>query len=170
MARRAKQGIDISMLGIPEVQRKLDMLKRGVQKTIINKAARVAGKPLQARLKANARGVSKRLGRYTWPARIIKKSKTGLRGIVYRSPAREKLGIPASSQHYWPAALEYGHAIRKTPGGPQVGFADARPYVRPALFAMRPVVMAKLRTEVVKQMDAQVRKLAAKGKLPPGFK
>ncbi len=110
----AKDGIDISLLGDKQLQKALNALPVKVEKKIVRQAFVKGARPILKSIRALVpgsgekhamlrRGIKSRAGKRTRRASIS-------RFILL--PTRAFLGIPASAEHYWPAAVEYGHVAR----------------------------------------------------------
>lgn len=112
--------ISIEVLGDKALQRKLRALPIAMEKKIVRKALREAGRPILASAKAL---VPVRTGalKKSLRLRALKRSR-GSFGVQVRTGTREELGIPADAPYYYPMAVEVG-----------TGHAPAHPYMRPAL-------------------------------------
>ena len=119
MARRALRrppiGIDISIIGVPGLEKKLNRLKLATSKTIVSKAARVAAKnSLKSSMDANLAAVASgpfntgNLKRLKTNIRNISRKNKRSVGIWIYSPSREKLKIKPDASYY-PLLLERGH-------------------------------------------------------------
>jgi len=113
-------GVDISLIGDKELQRKFKTLVGKVQKKIARKAIRAGAKIVLADAKNRAPVLSGKLKK-SLKVKAIKRSRSTI-GVLVQTGTREKLNIPEGSKYYYPAAVEYGH-----------GGVAAKPFLRPAL-------------------------------------
>lgn len=88
-----------------------------LQRQVVRKALRPAGKVLLAATKAatpvysgppNARIIPGQL-RNSLKLRVSKFNRKGRYSMIVMPGTREALGIDPKDKHYWPAALEFGH-------------------------------------------------------------
>ena len=123
-----RSGIDISMVGDKDLEKKFRRLEDKVQKRIVRKALRAAAKRIKGRVVAKVSGdpVGVQTGRYRQAIQSTKvvaaKRSPGMISLGLPMPFREALGISPKDRHYFPAALEYGSDN-----------ASARPHFRPAV-------------------------------------
>jgi len=155
--RRAPLSVDLSILGVPGLQSRINSLTLTVGKTIVKKAMRlVAKKNLQPAINANIGQVSPgqfgtgRLKQLRTKIRVVK-SKGGV-GVRISTPTREKLGIQGEAPYY-PAILEVG--LSKRGIEPQNMLKRARDQ-------KSAVVKQNLGKEIGNQIDAAVKKLGKK--------
>lgn len=149
---KAKGAIDISILGVPELQKKLAALPWALQRKIMRKALRLAGKPVLATAKAmvpvDTGALKKGL-----KLRAIKRNSRGIIGVRVTTPSREALGLE-KDEAYYPAVLEFG--IQGKP---------AHPYMRPAIETNRSKSLDIIKTEVAKGLEQEAARPAAS--VPP---
>lgn len=118
MARSAK-GVDISVIGVPALQRKLKRLRITAQKKIVRQALRTAAKTVVKPVAdANIAAVSPgqagtgALRRYGTRVRAQKaRRRSGSFGVEVQTPTREQLNIDPGHAYY-PAILEFGDSER----------------------------------------------------------
>ena len=113
--------ISIQVLGDEGLQRMLNAFPVAMQRKIVKKALREAGRPVLASAKAKVpvgTGALKRSLRL----RVLTRQKRGRFGVQIHTGVRGKLGIPEDAPYYYPMAVEVG-----------TGRMAARPYMRPAL-------------------------------------
>jgi len=156
--RRAPLSVDLSVLGVPELQKRVNSLSLTVAKTLVRKAMRgVLKKYLQPAINANIGQVSPgkfgtgRLKQLKTKIRIYK-SKTGF-GAQIMTPTREKLGIHGDAAGYYPMVLEKGSSKLGMP--PQNMLKRARDQ-------KSAIVKQNLGKEIGNQIDTAVRKLGKK--------
>lgn len=107
------KGVDVSLLLIGEkgLQRKLDRLAPALQRRIVRKAAREAGRPILATAKTlcpvGLGAPGRKHLRDTLKMRAVK-SRSSI-GVKVQTGTREELGIDPGDPYFWPAALEFGH-------------------------------------------------------------
>ena len=128
-------GFDISLLGDKELQRKLTRLVPAVQRKVLKKALRKAGKVVLAAARAAAPVRTGNLRRFLRLGDM--KSRRDRVGVEVRTGTRDELGIPQGSRFYYPAHIELG--TRKLP---------ARPYLRPALKGKETEALAIISSEL----------------------
>jgi len=133
--------VDISGLGDTRLGKQLAKLEARIQKKIVRKALRTAGKMVladaRARVPVDTGALKKGL-----KLRAVK-SRGGFVGVHITTPRRDELGIPQSAKHYYPAVLEYGAENH-----------PARPYLRPALDANRSKAIEIIRSEIRKAVSS----------------
>lgn len=133
-------GIDISVLGVPQLEKQLHRLPLDLQKKAVKKAFRKSAKRIRADIveatPVEAKGQMGRdiHGRFTKaagtkrppgtlkramrkaPIRALKGRGRKTLGIGIGLPFRKDLDIAPDDPHYWPAAVEYGQPKRGIPG------------------------------------------------------
>lgn len=114
--------VDISGLGDKRLSAKLAQLDLKVQKKMVRKALRKAGRPVLEEARARVPVDTGRL-RDGLFLRATKR-KRGTFGVEVAMPLRADLGISANAKGYYPAVIEYG-AENHPP----------QPFLRPALDA-----------------------------------
>jgi hypothetical protein len=77
-------------------------------------------------------------------------------GRAVSLPTRDELGIPADAKGYWPAALEYGHAIVR--GGRVVGRVKPYSYLRAGFDAVEEKAHGILKREVGVGIERELKK------------
>jgi hypothetical protein len=162
--RKGGVSIDMSLLGVPQYQKKINELKRGVAKKIVKQALRQAAKRLlKPEIDTNIAQVSPGkggTGRLRQARTIVRDRKfrkgSSNFGVEVRTPTREKLDIKPGDAYY-PALLEYGSAT--------IGITPRR-MLRGARETKQSAIITFLRRTMGKFIDAEVRKLRAKGKDP----
>lgn len=144
--------VDIGLFGDRALQRKLNRLTTPRAKAVVRKALRKSAKRAQKRVVANLSGapVNVRSGelRAAFKAAPIKSQ--GKRGLIRLGPVlptREALGIGKDDAHYYPFAVEYGHA-----GAP------AYPFVRPAVDDHRDSEFREIGRDIGKGIEAEARR------------
>lgn len=125
-----RDGIDITVLGVPELDRKLRRFERKMQRTMLSRIfrdhlrRRIRGRILAFLSGDPIRPLTGKLREAMATARVRAAARNPRRllriGIAW--PTRAELGIDSDDPHFYPAALEYGHK-----GAP------AHPFIRPAI-------------------------------------
>ena len=172
----SKGGFDISIIGMPELERLFKTLPATVQGKALRPALREAAKDLRGQLKLIPYRKSGRLAA-SFTIRAMKRSRTGI-GIDVNTGTREQLGIPASRKDggprgYYPAALEWGRkpnakkrhnkASRgkfregKAPTVADVEFGNRgqapRPFIRETVARMRAALIAKVGSVLTEKIN-----------------
>lgn len=119
--------VDISVLGLPELERKMKRLEPKVQKNVVRQALRKSAKRTQTRVVANLSGLKVNvltgaLREAFASAPIRGRTRRGVMRVGIVFPEREALGILPSDPYYYPTAVEYGH-----------GNVPPHPFLRPAI-------------------------------------
>lgn len=158
-------GVDMKMLGDKALDRAFATLPVKMQKTVARKAIRNSAKrtrryivrellALRARTNRSGRNRLLTLAEFFENAKVVSRSKRARQliriGVIW--PSRSDIGIPADAKGYFPTAIEYG-TIK----------APAMPYLRPAVDNNRKTELALIRREVARGIEAQFKKLTAKG-------
>lgn len=106
----ANNRFDISMLGVPELTRALAALPANLERKVLTKALRRAGKYYLTLAKAR---VPRDEGRWasTLKVRALKRRK-GRVGVAIRVGTRTELGIDPTQRGFYPAHQEFGHRDR----------------------------------------------------------
>lgn len=107
-------GVDIRVLGVPELERKLRNLAQQVQRKIVRQALRKSAVRTKKRVVDNLSGdkVQVQTGNLRGAFRDAKIRGTTRRGMIRVGivfPERDKLGIAPDDPYYYPTAVEYGH-------------------------------------------------------------
>jgi len=158
--KHAILSVDLEILGASEARRRMKKLRIGAARNVVNKSLRQAAKRImKPAIDANISTVSP--GQFGTGR--LKQLKTRIRrygkiGIRIQTPTREKLGIKPD-EAYYPAILEVGLAEK--------GIEPKR-MLRRARDQKSASVKTFLRRVMGKFIDAEVKKLAAKGK--PAFR
>lgn len=177
----AQGSFDVTVLGVPGLQRKLDRLTRQAQAKAIRPAVRASAKRAHQRVLANIGGLKLRIitGRLLAAFKAAKIRAAGGRGMIRIGvtwPTRAELGIPAEDPNFYPVAIEYGHVIRPR-GAKPAGSAEralrrnfkisgggfsvpAHPFLRPAIDEHRTAELAQLGRDI----GAAIERLAAGGR------
>ncbi len=99
--------VDISILGDKQLQRKLRRLATQVQKKIVKKALREAGRPVLAA--AQQKAPVGKSGRLKKSLKLrARKQRRGEFGVEIRTGTRTELGIAADASGFYPMSIEYG--------------------------------------------------------------
>jgi len=119
--------VDLRVLGVPELERKLKRLEAATQKKVVRQALRKSATRTKARVVDNLSGekVNVQTGvlRQAFKkAKIRGETKRGRIRIGIVFPERDALGITPDDKHYYPTAVEYCH-----------GNVPPHPYMRPAI-------------------------------------
>lgn len=178
-----KPYVDITLIGAPELQAKLQALDLAVQKRIVRAAFRKSARRIKQRIITNISGdpVEVRTGTYlaAWKATKIAAGlqKRGRIRIGIRYPEREDLGIKPADPYYYPYAIEYGHASAgrggrrkdektgrakwrgRTPAPKDV---SAIPHVRPAVDGHLTEELAVIKQDIAAGIVREATKAAAK--------
>jgi len=127
--------IDISMLGEPELQKKLNSIANNLGQKALKKAFRDGAKIIKETAKSIVPSKTGKLRRYL-TVRAIKSGRARYIGrglkvkdikVGVQTPKKIKLGIDQDTKWYYPAHLELGH---RTKSG---GWQPAVPFLRNAL-------------------------------------
>lgn len=137
--------VNISVLGDRALERKLSRLKAATQKKIVRKALRAAAKPIRDDAKANA-PVDEGDLRKNIKVRAMRRSRVRL-GVIVRTGTRDEMGIPADSNWYYPAIVEYGYDD-----------VPANPYLRNALDKNRQQALRTMGAEISSGIDREARR------------
>jgi len=115
-------GVDISLIGNKQMQRKLRRLGKLIQKKIVKKALREGARPVLKSAQANA-PVDTGLLKRSLKLRVLKTKRGGdVFGVGVMTGSRDQLDIAPDDPYYSPTAVEFGH-----------GEVPAQPFMRPAM-------------------------------------
>lgn len=117
------------LVGDKRIDRMFAELPKRMQKKVVRQGVRAGGKVLLAAAKANAPVLSGRL-RKSLKLRVSPRPRKDAYRMRVTTGTREELGIPSDEKSYYPAAVEYGHAIVKD--GALVGTVPPNPFLRRA--------------------------------------
>lgn len=147
----ANDRFDISILGAPELTKALAALPANLERKVLTKALRQAGKFYQTLAQARAPRDRGKLAT-TMRVRALKRRK-GRVGVMIQTGTRAQLGIDPKQRGYYPAHTEFGHRDRAG-----VHHA-ANPFMRSALRTGQNAIFAILRTEIDNGIEAEMRKM-----------
>lgn len=142
-------GFDISLLGDKELSRKLDLLPKKVQRTLLGRALKIGGKLLKPKVIA-AVPVDTGLLKQMMEKQNFKVYKAKRRGDIRMGmpmPTRDQMGIAPGGKWYYPAHVEYGH-----------GNVPAKSYIRKPIDENAQM----FHTEVGRALGAQIEAEAKK--------
>lgn len=142
---------DISILGAPELSKALADLPANLERKVLTKALRQAGKFYQTLAAARAPRDRGKLAT-TFKVRALKRRK-GRVGVMIQTGTRAQLGIAPQNKGYYPAHVEFGH--RDVAG---VHHA-ADPYMRSSLRTGQQAIFAILRQELDNGIEAAMRSM-----------
>ena len=145
----ASNRFDISMLGVPELSKALAALPDKLERKILTKALRQAGKFYLTLAKAKAPRDEGRLSS-TMKLRALKRRK-GRVGVMIQTGTRAQLGIDPKYKGYYPAHTEFGHRDRAG-----VHHA-ANPYMRTSLKTGESAIFAILRQEIDNGIEREAK-------------
>jgi HK97 gp10 family phage protein len=145
----ASNRFDISMLGVPELSQALAALPEKLERKVLTKALRQAGKYYLMLAKARAPRDQGRLSS-TMKLRALKRRK-GRVGVMIQTGTRSELGIDPKQRGYYPAHTEFGHRDRAGVHHP------ANPYMRTSLKTGESAMVAILRQEIDNGIEAEMR-------------
>lgn len=135
--------LGLTLRGDREIIRKFDRLRtRSAQRRVVNPAARAAGKPILAAARTNAPVLTGALRR-SIKMRVYRRSP----GVWIGPGRRAELGIPAGDPHYYPAAVEYGHAG-----------ASGKFYIRRSFEAHKASAIRKYMAGIAANLAAEARR------------
>ncbi len=147
-------GVDISVLGDKELERKLKRLAGAAQRKVVRQALRANAKRTHQRILGKIQGdpIKSRTGRLlaAWKAtkpKAGKRSRSRLQ-VVVPLPDRSVLGL-TDDQGYYPTALEYGR---------RDGSMPARPYIRPAVDEKRTEELRQIGRDIGRGIEREARK------------
>lgn len=147
----ANDRFDISILGAPELSKALAELPANLERKILTKALRQAGKFYQTLAQARAPRDRGKLAT-TMRVRALKRRK-GRVGVLIATGTRAQLGIDPKQRGYYPAHTEFGHRDR-------AGVHHAAdPYMRSSLRTGQNAIFAILRQEIDNGIEAEMRKM-----------
>lgn len=109
----AKSMIDVSVLGMPELQRKLNRVEQTMRKKIVRQALREGGRPILAETIATCpvrTGALKASLKLRVANLSPRRRRAGEFGMQVQTGTREDLGIAPGDPYYYPAAVEWGTA------------------------------------------------------------
>lgn len=157
--KRQPLGVNIELIGVPGLQKKLLQLTLTVQKQITDKALKVAAKKhLKPAIDANLARVSPGdfgTGRLKTLRSNINRRKIKSKRSVHRrvyTPSREKLGLQGE-QAYYPFLLEKGSSARGM---------EPQNMLKQAGIQKSGITKSTIAKELIKGIDAKVRKLGRK--------
>lgn len=145
----ASNRFDISLLGVPELSRALAALPEKLERRVLTKALRQAGKFYQALAAARAPRDRGKLAT-SFKVRALKRRK-GRVGVMIQTGTRAQLGIDPKQRGFYPAHVEFGHRDR---AGVHHG---ANPYMRSAIRTGQNAIFAILRQELDNGIEAAMR-------------
>jgi HK97 gp10 family phage protein len=145
----ANDRFDISILGAPELAKALAALPANLERKVLTKALRQAGKFYQTLAQARAPRDRGKLAT-TMRVRAMKRRK-GRVGVMIQTGTRAQLGIDPKQRGYYPAHTEFGHRDR-------AGVHHAAdPYMRSSLRTGQNAIFAILRQEIDNGIEAVMR-------------
>jgi HK97 gp10 family phage protein len=145
----ASNRFDISLLGAPELSKALAALPDKLERKVLTKALRAAGKFYLTLAKASAPRDEGRLAS-TMKLRALKRRR-GRVGVMVQTGTRSALGIDPKQRGYYPAHLEFGHRDRAGVHHPPV------PFMRRSLKTGESAIFAILRQEIDAGIEAAMR-------------
>jgi len=145
----ANDRFDISLLGAPELAKALSELTPQLERKVLTKALRQAGKFYLALAKARAPRDEGRLSS-TMRLRSMKRRK-GRVGVSIQTGTRSELGIDPKQKGYYPAHTEFGHRDRGGVHHPPI------PFMRTSLKTGESAIFAILRQELDSGIEAAMR-------------
>jgi len=139
--------ISISMLGAPELQKKLRALPITTQKKVVRKATRDAAKAIARPAKAKApRGSTGRL-KQNIRVRAMKRSRRRV-GHIISTGTRQQMGIAADpKKYYYPAGQELGNVKTRE-----------RRFLKDALAQEQDRVMSQLKRDIAAGIEREAGK------------
>lgn len=140
---------DISLLGAPELSKALAELPDKLERKVLTKALRQAGKYYLVLAKASAPRDEGRLTS-TMKLRAMKRRK-GRIGVTIMTGTRSELGIDPKQKGYYPAHTELGHRDRAGVHHPPI------PFMRRSLKTGESAIFAILRQEIDSGIEAAMR-------------
>lgn len=147
----ANNRFDISILGAPELSRALAALPETLERKVLTKALRQAGKFYMALAKARAPRDAGRLSG-TMKLRAMKRRK-GRIGVTIMTGTRAQLGIDPKQKSYYPAHIELGYRDVSGTHHP------ANPYMRTSLKTGESAIFAILRQELDNGIESAMKGL-----------
>ncbi len=145
----ASNRFDISILGAPELTRALAALPEKLERKVLTKALRQAGKFYQTLAAARAPRDRGKLAT-SFRVRALKRRK-GRVGVMIQTGTRAQLGIDPKQKGYYPVHTELGHRDRAG-----VHHA-ANPFMRSSLRTGQNAIFAILRQEIDTGIEAAMR-------------
>lgn len=145
----ATNRFDISILGAPELSRALAALPEKLERKILTKALRQAGKFYQTLAAARSPRDRGKLSS-SYKVRALKRRK-GRVGVLIQTGTRAQLGIDPKQRGFYPAHVEFGHRDRAG-----VHHA-ANPFMRSSLRTGQNAIFAILRQEIDNGIEAAMR-------------
>jgi len=150
--------VNISVLGVPELQKELKRLTEKAQKNAVRPAMRASAKRIKGYVIENLSnnkvdvqsGTLLRAFQET-PIRAASRRNFIRVGLAY--PEREYLGIAAGAKYYYPTAVEYGHKIAGSSER-----VPPHPYMRPAVDEHKTAEWAQIARDIGKGIEKQAGK------------
>jgi hypothetical protein len=149
--------VDVELLGDKQLQRDLEAMadtgQRRVMKRAMVKPTALIRKAVRDRVPGS--GAKHRALKKGIKAKALRGSRWFI-GRFVALPVREALGISENDKSYWPAALEYGHAIVRA--GKIVGHVKPHSYLRAGFDAVESRARALLSREVGIGIERELKK------------
>ena len=145
----ANDRFDISILGAEHLSQALAALPANLERKVLTKALRQAGKFYQTLAAARSPRDSGKLAT-SYKVRALKRRK-GRVGVMIQAGTRAQLGIDPKQRGYYPAHTEFGHRDRAG-----VHHA-ANPFMRSSLRTGQNAIFAILRQEIDNGIEAAMR-------------
>lgn len=140
-------GFDISVLGAPDLSRRLNALEPKLQRKVLGRAMRAG---LQGVLSAARSAVPRKSGLLAKRLRLRKAKVKSAHGLAFfvRTPTRAELGIPREWTGYYPLSMERGFTHKRS--GRNIA---ARPYLKPEFDSRRDAILGTMRSALRSAMD-----------------
>lgn len=133
-------GFDVSILGDAALTKVFQSLERKVAGKVLRPSLRLAAKRIRDAARANAApGLT---GATSEHIKVKGASKKGKLAVHVVTGSREDMGIPASAEYYYPAAVELGTEQM-----------EAQPFLRPALDSNRAAALGIIRAEAWRRLE-----------------
>lgn len=145
----ASNRFDISILGSKELSAALAALPEKLERRVLTRALRQAGKYYQTLAAARSPRDRGKLAS-SYKVRALKRRK-GRVGVMIQTGTRAQLGIDPKQRGFYPAHLEFGHRDR-------AGIHHAaNPFMRSSLRTGQNAIFALLRQEIDNGIEAAMR-------------
>lgn len=158
--RKAGKGrVAFTISGLGSAQRALNALPPAIEKKVIRQAIRKSLRPVKLAVEQEAPKGETGLLADSVKIRAVKKRKRGRIALQVRIAEGDFLG-----ETYYAAMVEFGHALRDVPRGPEVGRVPADPFMERAFDRTAKPAREEAIREIKLGVDRETRRLARQAK------